>query len=142
MGQKHGVDSRGKGRKVPGSSSMKQKHHVESSCGGGGEIVPGPLPFDDLPEECIFKIISLTSPRDVCVSASVSKSFACVVKSDSIWEEFLPSEYESLVPPWRVFSSKKELYFTLCYDPVLIEDGKKFSKGTRVSQCLLFRDGW
>ncbi|XP_010425008.1 PREDICTED: putative F-box protein PP2-B6 [Camelina sativa] len=122
MGQKRGVDSRGKGRKVPGSSSMKQKHHVESS---GGEIVPGPSPFDDLPEECIFKIISLTSPRDVCISASVSKSFACVVKSDSIWEKFLPSEYESLVPPWRAFSSKKELYFTLCYDPVLIEDGKK-----------------
>ncbi|EOA25548.1 hypothetical protein CARUB_v10018893mg [Capsella rubella] len=126
MGQKHGVDSRGKGGQAPGSSSMEYKHCVDSSGLGKGEIVPGgPSPFDDLPEDCILKIISLTSPRDARISALVSKSFACAVKSDSLWERFLPLEYESLVPPWRAFSSKKELYFTLCYDPVLIEDSKK-----------------
>lgn len=103
MGQKHGVESRGKGR---------------------GDIVSGPSPFDDLPEECISNIISLTSPRDACVVASVSKTFGSAVDSDVIWEKFLPPEYASRILGSRFFSSKKELYFALC-DPSLIEDGKK-----------------
>ncbi|XP_010425001.1 PREDICTED: putative F-box protein PP2-B6 [Camelina sativa] len=119
MGQKHGVDSRGKGGDVPGSSSIGQKH-------GGGVIVPGSSSlFDVLPEDCISNIISFTSPRDACISASVSKTFESAVKSESVWEKFLPVDYESLVPPpSRVFSSKKELYFALC-DHFLIEDGRK-----------------
>ncbi|KAJ4888444.1 putative F-box protein PP2-B2 [Raphanus sativus] len=58
--------------------------------------------------------------------ASVSKTFESAVKTDTVWEKFLPSEYSSLIPQYsRVFLSKKELYFTLCDDPLLIEDGKK-----------------
>lgn len=106
MGQKHGVESRGGG-------------------GGGGEIVSGPSPFDILPEDCISNIISFTSPRDACVAALVSKTFESAVKSDSVWEKFLPLEYASLIPRSRVFLSKKELYFAMCDDPVLIEEGKK-----------------
>lgn len=101
---------------------MAQKHGVESS---GGEIVPGPSPFDNLPEDCISKIISFTSPRDACVAASVSKTFESAVRSDIVWKKFLPSEYESVIPQSRVFLSKKELYFALCNDPLLIDDGKK-----------------
>ncbi|XP_019102260.1 PREDICTED: F-box protein PP2-B10-like [Camelina sativa] len=82
-------------------------------------------PFNWLPEECISSIISFTSPEDACVSAVVSKIFKSAVKSDIIWEKFISEDYKSLIPPSRVFSSKKELYFSLCHDPLLIEDGKK-----------------
>lgn len=85
-------------------------------------------PFDSLPEDCIANIISFTNPRDACVAATVSKTFESAVKSDIIWEKFLPAEYESLIPPSRSFSSKKELYFSLCNDPVLIDDDKKVAK--------------
>ncbi|VYS51810.1 unnamed protein product [Arabidopsis thaliana] len=122
MGHKQSVDSRGKGRKLLGSSSMVQKHRVESS---GGAIISGPSLFDNLPEDCISNIISFTSPRDACVAASVSKTFESAVNSDSVWDKFLPSDYSSLVPPSRVFSSKKELYFAICDNPVLVEDGGK-----------------
>lgn len=82
-------------------------------------------PFDFLPEDCISYIISFTNPRDACVAATVSKTFKSTVKSDITWEKFLPADYESLIPPSRVFSSKKELYFSLCNDPVLFDDDKK-----------------
>ncbi|XP_010502246.1 PREDICTED: putative F-box protein PP2-B8 [Camelina sativa] len=87
--------------------------------------VTEPLSLDDLPEECISIIISFTSPRDAYVFASVSKTFASAVQSDIIWENFLPSEYKSLIPQSPDFLSKKELYFALCHESVLIDDGKK-----------------
>ncbi|VYS51818.1 unnamed protein product [Arabidopsis thaliana] len=80
--------------------------------------------LDSLPEGCISNIISFTSPEDACVAAAVSKIFESAVKSDIVWEKFLPADYEFLIPPLRAFSSKKELYFSLCSDPLLIEDGK------------------
>ncbi|KFK33434.1 hypothetical protein AALP_AA5G013000 [Arabis alpina] len=88
------------------------------------EIVSEYSPFDALPEECISKIISFTSPRDACVATSVCKTFESAVQLDSVWEKFLPAEYPSPIPPSRFFSSKKELYFSLCNDSVLIEDDK------------------
>ena len=98
---------------------MGQSHGRES-------IISGPSPFDTLPVDCISSIISFTSPRDACNAASVSKTLESAAKSDSLWEKFLPLEYTSLIPQYpRVFSSKKELYFALCDDPLLIEDGKK-----------------
>lgn len=100
---------------------------IESIGEGGGEMFHGPSSFDDLPEDCISHIITFTSPRDACVAASVSKTFASAVDSDSVWEKFLPPDYSSLVPQSGVFLSKKELYFALCHDPLLIEDGKKVS---------------
>ncbi|EOA25983.1 hypothetical protein CARUB_v10019372mg [Capsella rubella] len=99
----------------------------ESSGEDGGEIVHETLSFNDLPEDCISHIFTFTSPRDACVAASVSKTFESVVNSDNVWEKFLPPDYASLVllPQSRVPLSKKELYFALCHDPLLIEDGKK-----------------
>ncbi|KAJ0237999.1 F-box domain-containing protein [Hirschfeldia incana] len=133
---KHGVESKGKGKKVSGSSAGP-KHGVDSKEKGKeasgsmmeqnqsvGEIITRPLPFDDLPEDCISKIISFTSPRDACVSSLVSKTFESAVQSDSVWDKFLPLDYTSLAPASRAFSSKRELYFSLC-DHFLIEDGKK-----------------
>ncbi|KAG2301695.1 hypothetical protein Bca4012_059934 [Brassica carinata] len=98
---------------------------MQATMGQNHGIITGPSPFDSLPVDCISSIFSLTSPRDACVAASVSKTFESAVKSDSVWEKFLPSEYASLIPQYsRVFSSKKELYFALCDDPLIIEDGK------------------
>jgi len=87
----------------------------------------GVAELDDLPEECVSIIVSFTSPQDACVLASVSKTFASAVKSDIVWEKFIPPEYESLISQSRAFKflSKKELYFALCDKSVLIDDGKK-----------------
>ena len=84
-----------------------------------------PSPFDSLPVDCISTIISFTSPRDACVAASISKTFESAVKSDTVWEKFLPPEYSSLILESQVSTLKKELYFSLCNNPVLIEYGQK-----------------
>ncbi|KAJ4980966.1 hypothetical protein NE237_031803 [Protea cynaroides] len=83
-----------------------------------------------LPEVCIANILSRTSARDACRFSVVSSVFQFVVNSDSVWERFLPSDYQQIlsssVSPFPfVFSSKKELYFHLCDNPVLIDNGTK-----------------
>jgi len=87
--------------------------------------VTEPLSLGDLPEECISLIISFTSPRDACVFALVSKTFESAVQSDIVWEKFIPPEYESLLSRSQHFSSKKELFFALCDESVLINVSKK-----------------
>uniref|UniRef100_M4ECU4 F-box domain-containing protein n=1 Tax=Brassica campestris TaxID=3711 RepID=M4ECU4_BRACM len=130
MGQTQGVDSKGKGKEGQSTAlTLKAKDkEVSGSLMGQnqsvGEIITGPSPFDDLPEDCISNIVAFTSPRDACVSSSVSKTFESAVRSDSVWEKFLPLDYTSLAPASRAFSSKRELYFALC-DHFLIDDGKK-----------------
>ncbi|CAN8253615.1 unnamed protein product [Cochlearia groenlandica] len=92
----------------------------------GDIFISEPLsPFDLLPEDCISKIISFTSPRDACVAACASKTFESSVQSDIVWEKFLPQGYASLILGSKVSLSKKELFFSMCDDPLLIEDGKK-----------------
>ncbi|GKV39937.1 hypothetical protein SLEP1_g47631 [Rubroshorea leprosula] len=81
--------------------------------------------FDDLPNDCLALIISLTSPLDACRSSLVSKSFNSAASSDTLWDKFLPADYHNLVPASPSFSSLKSLYLSLCDHPVLIEDGKK-----------------
>ncbi|KAJ8616106.1 hypothetical protein MRB53_035478 [Persea americana] len=83
--------------------------------------------FGKLPEGCISHIISFTSPRDACRSSAVCSIFRSGSEPDSVWERFLPPDYQdvlagSVSPPVR-FSSKKELFFRLC-DPVLIDEGR------------------
>ncbi|CAG7895112.1 unnamed protein product [Brassica rapa] len=119
---------------------MSETHSVESSGEGGGEInVSDWSPFDTLTEDCISNIVSFTSPRDACVFTSVSKTFKSAVKSDIIWEKFLPLEYPSMIPPSLASSSKMEIYFYLCNDPVLIEDGKKcvWLENTSGKRCII-----
>ncbi|CAN8272702.1 unnamed protein product [Cochlearia groenlandica] len=76
-----------------------------------------------LPEDCISKIVSFTCPKDACIVSSVSKTFESAAKSDIVWDKFLPHDHAFFVPPSRRFSSKKDLYFSLCNQPLLIEDG-------------------
>ncbi|AEC05559.1 unnamed protein product [Arabidopsis thaliana] len=112
---------------------MEQIHGGDSNSGGGGggssrndEIsVTRASRFDALPEDCISKVISHTSPRDACVVASVSKSVKSAAQSDLVWEMFLPSEYSSLVLQSANHLSKKEIFLSLADNSVLVENGKK-----------------
>ncbi|KAF8015423.1 hypothetical protein BT93_H1048 [Corymbia citriodora subsp. variegata] len=78
--------------------------------------------FSTLPEGCIASIVSLTSPADVCRLASVSPNFKSVCDSNVVWASFLPLDCCQMAS--QSFSSLKELYFSLCDEPVLISDGK------------------
>ncbi|OVA05665.1 Phloem protein 2-like [Macleaya cordata] len=92
--------------------------------------------FNILPEGCISSILSLTSPRDACRSSLVSSVFKSAAESDALWDKFLPSDYKEIIsrsfsPSSSAttsvvnFSSKKELYYRLCEDPLLIDGGHK-----------------
>ncbi|KAF8036178.1 hypothetical protein BT93_C2013 [Corymbia citriodora subsp. variegata] len=78
--------------------------------------------FSVLPEGCIARVISFTSPPDACRLASVSSIFKSACDSDAVWASFLPPDWRPMVS--RSASSLKELYFSLCDHPVLVGDGK------------------
>jgi hypothetical protein len=91
-----------------------------------------------LPEECIATIISFTSPRDACRDALVSRMFGSAAGSDLVWKRFLPPDYQQIISE-SVSSgssstsslnnlSKKDLYFHLCDNPILIGNGNRVSK--------------
>ncbi|GMN62503.1 hypothetical protein TIFTF001_031588 [Ficus carica] len=83
------------------------------------------LNISTLPEKCISHILSLTSPRD-----AVSSMFCSAAQSDVVWEKFLPPCWEYIVSrsvsPLE-FASKKDLYFQLCYSPILVDGTKNKS---------------
>lgn len=100
------------------------------------------------PLECISHIISFTSPRDACRSSLVSPTFNSASNSNTVWERFLPPDYQYFISSSSSSSSlnsltKKDLYFHLCDHPILIgnsnmsfalekESGKKcFMVGAR-----------
>ncbi|CAH1436327.1 unnamed protein product [Lactuca virosa] len=80
-----------------------------------------------LPEGCLSEILSLTSPRDVCRAASISKGFNIAADSDPVWERFLPPDYREIigraVSPVVVFGSKKQLYFFLSDSHIILHRG-------------------
>ncbi|CAI9271339.1 unnamed protein product [Lactuca saligna] len=79
-----------------------------------------------LPEGCLSDVLSLTSPRDACSSASISKGFKSAADSDAVWERFLPPDYREVigrsVSP-VVFGSKKQLYLSLSDAHILLDRG-------------------
>ncbi|KAL5997054.1 hypothetical protein ACLOJK_007982 [Asimina triloba] len=81
-----------------------------------------------LNDDCKVRILSLTSPRDLCSLCAVSKSFRSEAESDAIWERFLPSDWRDILPRFvsslQDLSSLKQLYFLLC-QPRLIDHGKR-----------------
>ncbi|XWS58812.1 hypothetical protein CRYUN_Cryun08bG0065800 [Craigia yunnanensis] len=93
--------------------------------GGKGGIRCGTLDLKALPHDCIAAVLSFTSPRDACRLSLVSTIFKSASDSDAVWESFLPSEYQALIPSSLCFSSKKELYLSLSETPVLIDAGRK-----------------
>ncbi|KAH9734418.1 F-box protein [Citrus sinensis] len=91
-----------------------------------------------LPEGCIANAISFTTPRDACRLSSVSTIFKSAAESDAVWESFLPPDYSTLLSSSSSSSSlrsssKKELYFSLCHNPIFIDEGKK--DGQRAVPC-------
>jgi hypothetical protein len=93
---------------------------------------------DVMPEECIATIISFTSPREACRDSLVSRIFASAAGSDLVWERFLPPDYQQIISE-SVSSgssassslnnlSKKDLYFHLCDNPILLGNGNRVSK--------------
>ncbi|CAI9271335.1 unnamed protein product [Lactuca saligna] len=78
-----------------------------------------------LPEGCLSEILSLTSPRDVCRAATISKGFNTAADSDPVWERFLPPDYREIigraVSPVVVFGSKKQLYFSLSDSHIILD---------------------
>ncbi|KAI3977805.1 hypothetical protein MKX01_040550 [Papaver californicum] len=88
--------------------------------------------LERLPEGCISDILSLiTSPADVCRSRLVSTLFKSAADSDALWEKFLPADYQDIISrafypfPSAAALSKKELYYRLCNEPLLIDGGLK-----------------
>jgi hypothetical protein len=83
--------------------------------------------INQLPEECLSQVMSLTSSRDACVSSAVSSTFHSAADSDATWQSFLPPDCPAMlsraVAPVE-FASKKELFVRLCDRPVLIDGGK------------------
>ncbi|KAF5469339.1 hypothetical protein F2P56_013421 [Juglans regia] len=86
-----------------------------------------------LPEECIANIISGTSPRDACRLSLVSRAFESAATSNLVWERFLPPDYQEIISSSSSSSSslnlltKKNLYFHLCDNPILIGNGNNMS---------------
>ncbi|CAN6575336.1 unnamed protein product [Malus baccata var. baccata] len=86
-----------------------------------------------LPEGCIANVVSLTTPPDACRFSAVSRSFMSAAESDAVWDKFVPHDIPSILShPSSSSSSKKELYLTLCENPILLDDGK----------MLFFLDKW
>ncbi|OIS97746.1 PREDICTED: F-box protein PP2-B15-like [Nicotiana attenuata] len=83
--------------------------------------------FNQLPEDIISSILSLTSPKDTFSFSLVSSSLRSVAASDFLWQTFLPSDYKHIidksVTPLK-YSSKKELFVRLC-NSILIDGGNK-----------------
>ncbi|KAH7571408.1 hypothetical protein JRO89_XS04G0045200 [Xanthoceras sorbifolium] len=83
----------------------------------------------ELPEGCIATVISFTSPRDACRLSCVNSLFKLATESDAVWDRFFPTDYRSLISNSNFCSlsssmSKKELYLSLCHNPILIDEGK------------------
>lgn len=80
-----------------------------------------------LPEECLSEILRRTSPEDASRAAVVSKGLRSAADSDTVWDKFLPSDLLEIVSKSVspvVYATKKELYFSLCRSPILIDAGK------------------
>jgi hypothetical protein len=88
-----------------------------------------------LPEESIATIISFTSPPDACRYSVLSRTFKSAAGWDLVWERFLPPDYQQIISQSEpsVSSlllnvlSKKDLYFHLCRNPILIGNGNLVS---------------
>ncbi|KAG5225167.1 F-box protein [Salix suchowensis] len=96
-----------------------------------GSVVGG-VPLNDLPEECWENVLSFTTPRDVCRLCAVSPIFKSAAESDVVWQSFLPQDLESILstsPDASILmssaSSKKEVYFSLCDYPIIVDNWRK-----------------
>lgn len=105
----------------------RERERERESVDMAGEKEMAGVDFSTLPEGCISHVLSLTSPLDACRAAMVSPVFRSAEASDTVWERFLPSDIAGILARAvdRVqYSSKRDLFFRLCGDPILIDDRK------------------
>ncbi|CAH2068002.1 unnamed protein product [Thlaspi arvense] len=76
--------------------------------------------MNNLPEDCIAKILSLTTPRDVCRLSAVSRIFSSAADSDDVWNHFLPSEFPAGFAAPEGLPTRKRLFFSLVDNPLLL----------------------
>ncbi|KAM0871904.1 hypothetical protein ACQ4PT_039076 [Festuca glaucescens] len=79
--------------------------------------------IERLPEELLQVAISLTSPRDACRAAAVSRAFRAAADSDVVWSCFLPRDlprFGRKELPRAPLSSKKGLFERLAAQPNLL----------------------
>ncbi|XP_022756203.1 F-box protein At2g02240-like [Durio zibethinus] len=113
----------------------------------------GAISLNELPEGCIAEILSATTPADVCRFSRLSSTFRSAAASDSVWDSFLPSDYQTILSAScahqadsssLTFSSKKHLFFYLSHNPILVDEGKKsFSldkRSGKISYMIAPRD--
>jgi len=90
--------------------------------------------IDTLPEDCVSKILTYTSPLDACNFSMVSSTLHSAAISDSLWRSFLPSDYEDIISrtlnplTLQSCSSLKHLFFSLCQQPLLLDRGHIVSR--------------
>lgn len=90
--------------------------------------------IDTLPEDCVSKILTYTSPLDACNFSMVSSTLHSAANSDSLWRSFLPSDYEDIISrtlnplTLQSCSSYKHLFFSLCQQPLLLDRGHIVSR--------------
>lgn len=86
--------------------------------------------MDMLPEGCVAKVLSLTSPKDACRLSLVGNTFRWAADSDAVWENFLPMDYKDIISRAASYvnphpKSKKQVYFWLSDHPLIIDHGTK-----------------
>ncbi|KAJ3691417.1 hypothetical protein LUZ61_020581 [Rhynchospora tenuis] len=96
-----------------------------------------------LPVDCLSHVISLTSPRDACRCSAVSTFFQSAAAANVVWEHFLPADLDNILSGTLdkpVFLSKKDLYFHLSNQGILVDDGKmilSLDRSTGAKICML-----
>ncbi|PUZ78183.1 hypothetical protein GQ55_1G432400 [Panicum hallii var. hallii] len=89
-----------------------------------------------LPEELLSAVLALTTPRDACRAAAVSRDFLAAADSDAVWSRFQPRDLPPLAdgelsgpaPP-----STKGKFLRLCDRPVLLADGLMVPRALHIS---------
>ncbi|KAF3338396.1 putative F-box protein PP2-B12 [Carex littledalei] len=94
-----------------------------------------------LPQDCLSRVISLTSPRDACRCSTVCTFFKSAADADAVWEHFFPTDLGHLLSTTvdqPVFTSKKDLYYHLSTRGILVDDGKMCLKLDRSSGAKIY----
>lgn len=84
-------------------------------------------PFATLPEETVSEILSRTSPLDASRFSAISKGFKSAAEANYVWGRFLPPDWPEIVSRSAspvVYTTMKELYFSLCHSPISLDAGR------------------
>ena len=91
----------------------------------GKEIEDADL-FGKLPEEIIEEVVSLIGPMEACRLSVVCKRFLSAAESNTVWERFLPSDYQQFLDradslPNIKFAHKKDVFLFFIGNHVIFD---------------------